>query len=160
MLAVILSCVLFYGQVGRLTGHSGWVRTVRHSSDGRFLLSGGSDCAVVLWDLATRTPLRTFPGHSDVVRSVELSPNGKFLISGSSDSTIRFWEVANGTCRDQWSTGQVYCALTHPDGERVVAALSDKTITTWHMAVSLGTLKVSSNSNSVAEDEDGNNNND
>lgn len=69
------------------------VYSVKYSSDGTKLLSGG-DIRIILWDLATKESLFILKGHKDLVLSAEFSPDEKLIASGSSDQTIRLWDVA------------------------------------------------------------------
>ena len=70
-----------------LTGHSGDVKALAFSPDGRNLASGSADPAVMMWDVTDRTrPLRLaiLPGHGDNrVTSVAFSPDGRTLAAGS-----------------------------------------------------------------------------
>ena len=64
------------------------------SSDGRFLVSGGSDDTIKLWDVAGRHEIDTLTGHSKNVKSVAFSSNGTTLASGSDDGTIFLWDLS------------------------------------------------------------------
>jgi WD40 repeat protein len=39
--------------VRTLTGHSGWVRSVSYSPDGRYIASGSYDRTIKIWDATT-----------------------------------------------------------------------------------------------------------
>ncbi|MBW2246665.1 MAG: peptidoglycan-binding protein [Deltaproteobacteria bacterium] len=78
-------------QLGHMT-----VKSVTLSSDGRFALSGGSDHALKLWDVATARIIRTFQGHSDSVNAAAFSPDGRYIVSGSSDNTLKLWDLTTG----------------------------------------------------------------
>ena len=75
------------------------VNSVRFSSDGQMLASGGQDGWIYVWDVATRSLRNTFRNHSDEgsvdVYSVSLSPNGQILAAGDSRS-VSFWDISTG----------------------------------------------------------------
>lgn len=72
------------------------IRSVAYAPDGRFVLSGGYDGAVKLWDVATGQLVRTFGDDGQPVESVALSRDGRLAISGGWDKTARVREVSTG----------------------------------------------------------------
>ena len=80
-------------ELGRLEGHTDWVRSVGWSPDGTRLVSGSNDGTIRVWDPDERTELGRLEGHTDWVRSVGWSPDGTRLVSGSDDGTIRAWDA-------------------------------------------------------------------
>jgi WD40 repeat protein len=66
------------------------------SPDGRWVASGGKDCAVKVWDAHTGKLLQTFKGHIDQVTRLIFfqRPEGLCLASGSRDSTVKLWDLA------------------------------------------------------------------
>ena len=77
-----------------LTGHTGGVRSVIFSPDGKIIASGSSDRTVRLWDTETGKYIKTLTGHTGGVGKVSFSPDSSMLTSGSSDGTILVWDVS------------------------------------------------------------------
>jgi WD40 repeat protein len=75
-----------------LTGHTGWIRSLAVSPDGKVLVSASDDQTIKFWDLATGRNFRTLKDHTGAVRCVTFSPDGKRLASASWDRTIKLWE--------------------------------------------------------------------
>ena len=59
--------------VHTLTGHSGAILTVKFSSDGQYLATGGKDKTIKLWDVASGNLLRTFTGHTGEIKQLDIS---------------------------------------------------------------------------------------
>jgi WD40 repeat protein len=71
--------------------------SVAFSPNGQILASGGPGSAIKLWDVRSRSELKTFSGQFfDVVSSVAFSPDGKTLASAYENGTIRLWDIATG----------------------------------------------------------------
>ncbi|BAY20217.1 WD-40 repeat protein (plasmid) [Anabaenopsis circularis NIES-21] len=89
-------------EIYTLSGHDDPVKSVSFSPDGNTLASGsglvaepspGTDNTIKLWNVETRTEIRTLKGHNDAVTSLSFSPDGKTLASGSNDKTIKLWHL-------------------------------------------------------------------
>ncbi|TGJ87412.1 hypothetical protein E0Z10_g1326 [Xylaria hypoxylon] len=58
-----------------LRGHTDWVNQVRLDVTSRTLLSASDDCTVKLWDLDSRTCIKTYEGHVGQVQQVLALPD-------------------------------------------------------------------------------------
>lgn len=124
------------GQTPVLTtsfGHTSSVMCVAYSPDGKYIISGGKDNAIKIWDVKTGLEIRTITGHSDFVTSIAFSPDGKHIVSGSWDNTGKIWDIQTGveirTLR--WNWGNVNSVAYSPDGKFIVSGSHAKTIKIW-----------------------------
>jgi WD40 repeat protein len=76
--------------------HDGWVRCLTTSPDGQYLLSGGNDRLVKLWNIADGTLVREFAGHDSHVYSLAFHSSGQFALSGDLRGNVHQWDVAAG----------------------------------------------------------------
>jgi WD40 repeat protein len=72
---------------------AGYVNSASFSLNGRWILSGGNDGAVKLWDSESGALIKALYGHSGGVRSAAFSPNGRLIASGSEDKTVKIWDA-------------------------------------------------------------------
>jgi WD40 repeat protein len=76
-----------------LQGHAEVVYDAMFLPDGRSLVTASFDQTLKLWDIGTKTPVRTMEGHTGIVLTVDVSKDGTTIASGASDNTIKLWDV-------------------------------------------------------------------
>ncbi|HEY0075144.1 MAG TPA: WD40 repeat domain-containing protein [Abditibacteriaceae bacterium] len=96
-------------------GHSGALKAVAFSPDGRLCATANGDyetpTEIKLWDAKTWQVLRTFVGPRDEITMLAFSPDGATLAAASEDSwenepyPVRLWSVASGKTLSRLAAG-------------------------------------------------------
>lgn len=109
-----------------LDGHSGPVRSLAFSSDGK-LASGSEDKTVRVWNGTTGQPLWTSDAHKDGILAVAFSSDAKKLASASKDKTVKLWDVS--TAKELVTLvghkSEVDAVAFSPDGKTVATGSDD-----------------------------------
>ena len=131
------------------------------SPNGELLAAGGSENAIYLWDVKTRTEIGQLKGHRDVIRDVAFSPDSRMLVSSgeSGDRTIRVWNIAEKKQVQvlEGHTDCVYSLGFSKDGKLLASGSIDGTVRLWDTATWQGcaVLEHGTNVYSVAFTPDG-----
>ena len=113
--------------------HQGLVWSVAFSKDGQFLLSGGYDRMLKLWNAAQGKRVWTYEGQADGLRSVAISRDGTRVATGAEDSTVRLWDAKTGSLLHalRGHSDWVFATVFSPDGTRLASAGRDGNVILW-----------------------------
>lgn len=75
-------------------GHVDTVNCLAFSPSSRYLVSGGNDARILIWDIRTRAVVGSLVGHTGPVNNIAFTRDGRYLISGGKDGVLRLWDFA------------------------------------------------------------------
>jgi WD40 repeat protein len=75
------------------TAHRLSANVVRYSPDGKFLLTGGRDAYLNIWETDNYTQLKFIPAHNWAIYDIAFSPDASLFATGSRDKTIKIWDA-------------------------------------------------------------------
>ncbi|CAD5210709.1 unnamed protein product [Bursaphelenchus xylophilus] len=81
---------------GKFLGHLSQVFCVCFDRTGRYVVTGGDDKLIKVWDTVTGLLRYTFRGHEGEIADLSINLENTCLASGSTDKTVRVWSLMNG----------------------------------------------------------------
>lgn len=127
----------------RYKGKSPWIHSLSFSPDGKYLLAGGGDGTLFMWNLENSLSSAPSPiiikDHNASINTLAFSPDSKLLATGSADKTINIWDVerlkegANPilVATLLGHSGPVTSAVFLPDGKTLISGGEDGTLRYW-----------------------------
>ncbi|WTL36054.1 NB-ARC domain-containing protein [Nocardia sp. NBC_01503] len=134
-----------------MQGHTESIAAVAISADGRYIVSGGSDRSVRVWEGSTGRLATTIDAHSEVVSAVAISPDGGRVVSGSFDGSVRVWNRASGRLERSLpvNSGYVYAVAITADHQNIVVGSGDSKVGVWSRAEAQLVLRLSDHARHV-----------
>ena len=113
--------------------HEGEVLAVAVTTDGRYVVSGGRDKMLRIYDARqAHAEIKSFSGHRDAITSLAFRRDSKSLFSGSMDRCLKHWDLNE--------MGYLETMFGHQEGvtgvdcwtkEKPVSCSADRTLRVW-----------------------------
>jgi hypothetical protein len=114
------------------------------SADGRYVISGGGDGKIRLWDVGTGKEVRQLVGHAGGINALAFSPDGSRIASTTGGGQVFVWDRATDKKLVECGghRGEIYDVTFSADGKRLLTSCSDRTLRLWDVATGKEALKI------------------
>jgi WD40 repeat protein len=115
--------------------HKGGATTVQLASSMRFVLSGGAEGELRVWEVKSKEMIAHLKEHAARVSDLKLFPGDEFAISASRDRCLYTWDLRNEKrlTAHREKHGGINCLAVAADQVTVFTAGQEKTLTTWDL---------------------------
>ncbi|KAG2350120.1 WD40 repeat-like protein [Suillus weaverae] len=144
-----------------LLGHDAAVLRVAASADGRWIVSGGWNGSILVWEVATnkrdlkRVPM-SFEGHKGGIQGVVFAPDSQTFASASEDETICVWKRETGKIvLGPLNVGSWALSVSYSLDGKKLAAGTQEHIIIWNTKTGEELLKIKQRAWRVAFTPDG-----
>src|SRR5262249_35155201 len=88
--------------------HWGWLHSLAHSPDGKYVAAGCVDGNVRLWDAKTLAEVAVFRAHDAIYGPVAFSPDSRILATEGDyrAGEVKLWDVPSGKLRATLATAK------------------------------------------------------
>ncbi len=112
-----------------LEGNPGTVWSVDFEPSGKHLAAAIEDGSVRIWDVDSKSLLKSFNAHRGVVWLVAYHPTRPLLMTSGDDARLRLWDSKTFEPVNEWKAGStIRSAVFSPNGDRIVAGDREGTI--------------------------------
>ncbi|ODN77942.1 hypothetical protein L202_05039 [Cryptococcus amylolentus CBS 6039] len=116
--------------IASLEGHSGNVVALAYSALGKWIVTGGEDGCVKVWDTRTAQTQRMYT-HDCPVNDVVIHPNQGELISCDQSGSVKIWDLAENSCTHELVPDEdvpIRTVCISSDGNTLVAANDNESL--------------------------------
>jgi coatomer subunit beta' len=111
------------------------IRTCHILSKMDWLIVGGDDGNISIYELSNYRKVKTLKAHNDFIRRIVSNPQTPSFLTASDDGTIKMWTYENDICQSMVFTGHTHFVMDmcfYPvDSRKFVSCSLDFTIKVW-----------------------------
>ncbi|ORZ40434.1 WD40-repeat-containing domain protein [Catenaria anguillulae PL171] len=118
-------------------------------ADGKLLVAGDEAGGVSVFEMGTRSILRSFGGHAGPVHLTRFSPNKTQVLSGSDDKTVRVWDIPSNsvvTCFEQHTDYVRAGTISTSNPNLLLTGSYDHTVRLWDLRTNTSVMTMSHDS--------------
>ena len=121
--------------IDKLSGHTGNIYSIDIDSLGRYMVSGGQDNKIIIWDFKTREKKHEFTHiDDDGITSVVFDPSGFYLFVGGTNASLCHYSVLYPELPYIYSPkhdDRISILAVDPLGDYIASGSNDSTIAVW-----------------------------
>jgi WD40 repeat protein len=118
-----------------LKGHTGKIKSLVFSFDGKYLYSASLDGNVLKWDLSARTSKNVGAGSLQI-NSIDVSSNGNYIAGISSDGKVIVWnpDKTSDNFRIETTGKKIKTVRFKPDENSLAIGYTDGNVELWDIS--------------------------
>lgn len=118
-----------------LKGHSGNIKSLVFSFDGKYLYSASLDGKILKWDMAARTS-KNLSTDSMQINSIDLSSNGNYIAGVSDNGKVLVWnpEKSSGYFRPETGGKEIKVIRFKPDENTLAIGYTNGYVELWDVS--------------------------
>ena len=102
------------------------------SPNGKFLISGGKDRIVRIWDIHNQKQVQSFLGHRDTITGIQFDRENDKFYTISNDRSLKVWNIREMMCMDSHYGHQSdVLQLDYYSRDRVLSCGLDRHVIFW-----------------------------
>jgi len=119
-------------------GHTGSIRSLVIDPSGKYIITGGQDKTIKIWDIQKNILARTLRSNCRRVESLSVDPSGKYIVAGGVGigRQIEIWTFRKGSLvntLDSQNKGNIVVAID-PSGKFIVSGGDGNHIKVWDLS--------------------------
>lgn len=119
-------------KIGEALRHDGNIAAAAFSSDGKFIVTGGTEGTARLWRADSGRPATEALRHQGMVSIVRFAPDGEFVLTASGPVAC-LWNRAGQLEMIMPHSAEVTAAVFAKDGKRILTGTKDGTALLWNV---------------------------
>lgn len=131
--------------------HKGSIHTICYNSTGSYVLSGGQDRTICLWNSSTHSLIQTYRMHAHQILDLAVTEDSSKFASCGGDRTVFLWDVRTSKAVSRFSghLAQVNAVAFTSNAAVLASGSYDGTVKLWDLRASSNNS--SNNSNNMSK---------